>query len=522
MKGNPIFEVVIDPDIKVDYFFLYQQVHDLLQKKFKNVLESSHVYLSRPIIYISNKQLKENVDNNFLLQINVLNLEEKSPKKNKLKFSGLDDFTHIEPLIDRFVEKNEKLFQQILIKKIESTVNQVAEVINFTQLDESWDELPEFEKLEDFLVKKFKLKGFSIKEESVLKWQDITESTFVYPIHHNNSTFYLLKHGKDEKKDFYQLMASLISKLSLVNHDSKEGIVDKKRAQTNTKMLNDLGVPLALFNQDQELILYNQQFTKMGLTSDQCFSIENDSIFERKGQHYKVVKKSFYQEENYLLIIFQVSHDLEEKTDANKKAPEDLGIISSSIAHELNNPLAGILAALSLILLDDIGGENEIELKEMKKSATRAKTLIETFLGFSRMNPQLVKNSSLEGALEQALSLLRFRLVESNLKLNIEKKLDENYLLNVNHSIFSMVFYLVLGDLLTLIGHEQLIHEKISEKELKILISNHSSGFSILVFNDFDFSNKLLNSKLIKHLLDLEGYHLLIEDQQIVIRKKLN
>ena len=60
---------------------------------------------------------------------------------------------------------------------------------------------------------------------------------------------------------------------------------------------------------------------------------------------------------------------------------EELGIISSSIAHELNNPLGGILAGLSVLLLEDLEMENRLSLEEMKRGTERCRQLINIFLG---------------------------------------------------------------------------------------------------------------------------------------------
>ncbi len=63
----------------------------------------------------------------------------------------------------------------------------------------------------------------------------------------------------------------------------------------------------------------------------------------------------------------------------------ELGIIGSSIAHELNNPLGGIISFLQLIKMDLKGDENFYsDIVEMEKGALRCKEIIQNLLGFSR------------------------------------------------------------------------------------------------------------------------------------------
>ncbi len=63
----------------------------------------------------------------------------------------------------------------------------------------------------------------------------------------------------------------------------------------------------------------------------------------------------------------------------------ELGIIGSSIAHELNNPIGGIISFLQLIKMDLKGDESFYsDIVEMEKGAIRCKDIIQNLLGFTR------------------------------------------------------------------------------------------------------------------------------------------
>jgi signal transduction histidine kinase len=63
----------------------------------------------------------------------------------------------------------------------------------------------------------------------------------------------------------------------------------------------------------------------------------------------------------------------------------ELGTIGSSIAHEINNPLAGLLSFIQLIKMDLTGKEDFYEdIIEMESGARRCKSIVQNLLNFSR------------------------------------------------------------------------------------------------------------------------------------------
>lgn len=63
----------------------------------------------------------------------------------------------------------------------------------------------------------------------------------------------------------------------------------------------------------------------------------------------------------------------------------ELGIIGSSIAHELNNPLGGMLSFLQLIKMDLSGDEPYYDdILEMEAGAHRCREIVKSLLGFTR------------------------------------------------------------------------------------------------------------------------------------------
>ena len=98
---------------------------------------------------------------------------------------------------------------------------------------------------------------------------------------------------------------------------------------------------------------------------------------------------------------------LEQRLSQTAKMKE-LGLISSSIAHELNNPLGGIISYIQILQMElDKAHPLQGELIDMNMAALRMKQIIENLLIFSRR----------PGTQEKETILLKDLLAES-LKMN--------------------------------------------------------------------------------------------------------
>ncbi|MBC7427154.1 MAG: hypothetical protein H7336_00995, partial [Bacteriovorax sp.] len=192
------------------------------------------------------------------------------------------------------------------------------------------------------------------------------------------------------------------------------------------------------------------------------------------------------------------------------------GIISSSIAHELNNPLAGILAALSLLSLEDDWTPDALsDLEDMKSGAKRCKELVEIFLGFSKFSPTAQTKISIHDSLDQAINLLRFRMIESNLRLEMKYSPTlEKFSHQINASIMSMIFYLICGELMTAYAHHRLVtqahHGVLSGEVLEF-----SNQIVLKLDDEFEYEDKIAQSKLIQHLLIFEKLEINFLKQEI-------
>jgi two-component system NtrC family sensor kinase len=105
---------------------------------------------------------------------------------------------------------------------------------------------------------------------------------------------------------------------------------------------------------------------------------------------YEVFSQAIPAQADEPPLYVNMYHDISAQLHLERQIVEaakmvELGTIGSSIAHELNNPLAGMLSFLELIKMDLGGGESYYDdIVEMEKGARRCRDIVQNLLGFTR------------------------------------------------------------------------------------------------------------------------------------------
>lgn len=323
--------------------------------------------------------------------------------------------------------------------------------------------------------------------------------------------------------DPFKIIKKLFFFYTLINFFKSQQKIDDPFFDENLweEVLDAIPFPVALLSHDGEVHQHNTLFAKLGFTPGNCLKLKLREKILINDIPYNVFRKEIHHADNEKLLFVFFTESFFLKGDGNlTPSGQELGIISSSIAHELNNPIAGIQAALSLLLLDEsLNIEASQTLSEMKNGALRCKQLIETFLGFSRANPRTlaIDQSSLgpiDLCYQQAQNLLRFRTVESGIRFNFESIKHADFRPQVNPSLLTMTFYLILGELMTLYSHQLLVANKNQiEKVIRGEIIESSQEIQIQL-HELNISNLTL-SKLIQNLLTIENFVLQVSDYSL-------
>jgi signal transduction histidine kinase len=165
--------------------------------------------------------------------------------------------------------------------------------------------------------------------------------------------------------------------------------------------------PLCLTNDSYDILKLNRAFQMAcnaqsfrGLIGKNCFTAFFGADVEVKDrtsrgygtaiEHFEVTKQSLgltHDEKSVQLVLLRsVTEDVRyERRILESSKMAELGVIGSSIAHELNNPLGGMLSFLQLILLDiDKNHTAYVEIKEMEQATLRCRDIILNLLSFAR------------------------------------------------------------------------------------------------------------------------------------------
>jgi len=176
--------------------------------------------------------------------------------------------------------------------------------------------------------------------------------------------------------------------------------------------------------------------------SEENFDVK---LLEKRGDEIGYLFNSFNKmveelkkaKEETQSLIATLDHKVEEKTREVKEAQKkmlladklaSLGRLTASIAHEINNPLSGIIIYLKLIL-KKIEGKN-LELPEIKKyllastkELERISIIVRSLLDFSKQREAEKRPINLKDVIAEALFIIENQLKIANVQL--ENKLDE-------------------------------------------------------------------------------------------------
>lgn len=226
------------------------------------------------------------------------------------------------------------------------------------------------------------------------------------------SLFFLRAKGKTFQRDETDFLLRITEAVSLAldrlsKLDQSEMLKEQWQATFNA-----ISDPVSIINDKYEIIQTNQAFLeKTGLSQDKvtaskcyqvlfgreapCVHCNLGSNFrietqKPKGSSFDVYSHKMQADPLGKKTFVNLYHDMTEQLKMERKILEsaklaELGTIGSSIAHELNNPLGGVLSFVQLIKMDLKKDDPLYEdIVSMEEGVNRCKEIIQNLLGFTR------------------------------------------------------------------------------------------------------------------------------------------
>ena len=132
-----------------------------------------------------------------------------------------------------------------------------------------------------------------------------------------------------------------------------------------------------------------------------------------------------------------------------------IGEIVASVAHELNNPLTGVMGFSHLLAQKDSEGKFKRQIDRIIQSADQCQKIVRNLLSFSRPSKAEKKPLGLNGILDKTLDLLEAPLAESNILVRRDYDRDLPYIVAEFHEIQQVLTNLIINAQQAMSGRSQ-------------------------------------------------------------------
>ncbi len=393
-----------------------------LQRPIQEALEQAQLRKQEQVLYQlfqeQNKELKKMTQN----------LEERIEKRQ----------THLEEARQKLSLTNEKnLFLQNALFTIHNSIN--------------LDDLEK--KVTLFLKEGFELEWFRIvlgpSSMNNLNEKKSSLQFYRFPLLQGDSEYGQLVYARAEPKAFRREEKDFLEQISGAISLCVERMLQIERNKDLQSQwestFNAILDPVCLIDNDYNLLLTNKKIHKdkaNSVVGQKCYQVlfgrsapctdcHRGSAFRlrdpsQNGKIYDVFSQPMTVD--YQKSYFHLYRDISQQLSLERQLVEsaklaELGTISSSIAHELNNPLGGIINFIQLLKMDLPKGDAITgDINEMEVAALRCKDIVKNLLGFSRTTLESeVKMISLDEVIHRAIMITELKTRSMGVRIDFKK-----------------------------------------------------------------------------------------------------
>jgi len=321
------------------------------------------------------------------------NLVQKRSLQQKIE-SIKEELTHHKQLILDSKNRNDSLIKILFSISAETEISRIETILN------------------ELLPKSTSATWIKIipSELSENLESDLKKESFNFYIKKSFSNYFIyfvISNVEYFKKSEYEIFQNITDVLDTLFSKLSSSQQQHQLEKIISTAFNSTFYPVLIVDKNYTMIESNKAFAKYESPQNKCY----EAMFGRTtacegcqiGKSFQIEIKSDL-ETTYFNVQSQklkLSDDLnsqwfhfytdvtEEKILENRLTQnvkmKELGLISSSIAHELNNPLGGILSYIQILQMElDKQNPLQTDLQDMSIAATRMKVIIENLLIFSR------------------------------------------------------------------------------------------------------------------------------------------
>ena len=293
--------------------------------------------------------------------------------------------------------------------------------------------------------------------EFVKRLKQLERPLMVMPLIHqrkNLGHLYFVFRDEETSQKFYEkleLMKQISDTVALTLEKIHIFNLSVKRKEEWEKAFDAIKDPVALVNQNYQIVRANAAYGEVSgvkiqnLVGQKCYEVFQkrqapcegcklqEALTEKEHQSFDLksaAQNTYYATSAFLSespqekgVVMYYRNQGEEKELQNQliqsEKMAEIGILAGSVAHEINNPLGGILA-FTQILLQEVPKKDAIykDLKEIEKATLRSKDIVENLLYFSRASRlEDKKEIHLSLVIEKALALIGLKIKHRNIKV---------------------------------------------------------------------------------------------------------
>ena len=241
-----------------------------------------------------------------------------------------------------------------------------------------------------------------------------TSKAYHYTVHYNENSYLIRFH---KHRGLYKVNKSFLKQIGRaleIRLNQMEQYYSAQNQKEQWELAFDtIDAAICLTNMQNQILRTNKTFryktklSKKELLQKNYFTVFFGSSMSlsppkpdgNKKRFYRTIKKDPSKQECFEVLVQTIGEsypvqlvilrDITEQMQIEKKIAQlaklrELGIISSSIAHELNNPIGGMHSTLQLLQMKKLGSSLKEDIHEMSLATQRCLRIIHELLNAHR------------------------------------------------------------------------------------------------------------------------------------------